>query len=393
VTARGAAAAALRLAVLAGAAPLLGAAGCCSSPDFTVREGPALAPAPAPDLGAPDVRALHLADFGKTTCQQDAVAAGVAAAHARARFDVALFPGDLVYDCGPDATLPGAPACTFAADGNTVTPGYTPPDDPAFARFEGPLAPLLGPPAAAVWLGLGNHDVRTTGGCGQTSDPDAEKRTKACLDVARRTPLWNLPGRHHAQGHGSARFLFVDSNLLGGDYGGFSFEDEVAFVAAEAPGCRADDCAAEPGGCAKPWCFLLAHHPAATAGSHRGEIGRAAFQARVARLVEAGQGRLRAWLSGHDHDLQHLRAPSGLDVLVSGNGARGRSLERFAHAEPSGARLLFGSVHWGYGILEASPAGWSYRFESEAGAALYCCAATGPGRCEPSTCAHAPAPP
>ncbi|MFO0584295.1 MAG: metallophosphoesterase [Anaeromyxobacter sp.] len=373
----------------AAAAALATLAACCGSPDFTVRSAEALHPGPAAvSLDAPDVRALHLADFGKPGCQQDAVAAGVAAAHARAPFDVALVPGDLVYECGPDATLLGAAACAFAPDDATVAPGYTPPDDPAFARFEAPLAPLARAPSpVAFHLGLGNHDVSTSGSCGKTSDRDAEARTKACLAVARRTAVWNLPGRHHAAGHGSARFLFVDTNLLETDYGGFRFEDEVAFVAAEASGCRADACEAEPGGCGKPWCFLLGHHPAATAGSHAGEIADGRYQARVAALLAAGQGRIRAWLGGHDHDLQHLRAPSGLDVFVSGAGARVRSLERFEAPEPAGTRRLFATVHWGYGVLEASPAGWRYRFESERGEALYCCAAAGPGRCEPAACA------
>ena len=38
---------------------------------------------------------------------------------------------------------------------------------------------------------------------------------------------------------------------------------------------------------------------------------------------------VRAWLAGHDHDLQHLRTATGVDVLVSGNGATARPRERF----------------------------------------------------------------
>lgn len=371
------------------AASLLGAGGCCScasSPDFTFRAARARAPGPAPALPGPWVRALHLADFGDETCQQAAMASAVADAHARDPFDLAVFPGDLVYDCGPDSALPGAEACRFASDDNTVEPGFTPPADPRFAQHEAPLAALLGPPPAEVWVGLGNHDVRTGGGCAGALEPAVAARRKACLNVAHRTALWRMDGRHYAVDRGPARFLFVDSNLVVGDYGGFTLDGEAAFLSAVAPGCRARDCAAEPGGCDKPFCFVIAHHPAVTAGSHGDQASGAGYRERVDRLLEAGGGRLRAWLSGHDHDLQHLRSASGLDVFVSGNGARGRGRERFSRVSAPGAESLYGSVHWGYGILEVGPAGWRYRFESEKGAALYCCAAQGGGACEPTSC-------
>jgi hypothetical protein len=95
---------------------------------------------------------------------------------------------------------------------------------------------------------------------------------------------------------------------------------------------------------------------------------------------------LRGWLAGHDHDLQHLRSPDGLDVFVSGNGARGRAGERFERTSVPGVAVLFASVRWGYAVLEVSPEGWRYRFEDVDGAPLHCCAATGAGRCEPAAC-------
>jgi hypothetical protein len=195
---------------------------------------------------------------------------------------------------------------------------------------------------------------------------------KACREVAHAAPQWVMPGRHYAVDRGPARFIVVDSNLLFRDYAGFALDDEVAFVAAQAAGC------------ANRVCFLVAHHPLATAGDHRDD-GTATYLARAERLVDAGAGRIRAWLAGHDHDLQHLRTPAGVDVLVSGNGARGRPRERFG-ATSAGATLLFASGAWGFGVIEAWPGGWRYRFEDVRGAPLYCCAAPGEGRCEPTTC-------
>jgi hypothetical protein len=185
-----------------------------------------------------------------------------------------------------------------------------------------------------------------------------------------------MPARHYAVDLGRARFLVVDSNVVASDYGGFTLDDEVAFVAEAASEAH---CPRERA------CFLVGHHPPATAGSHADDW-TVEGQARADRLLAAAGGRVRAWLAGHDHDLQHVRTPAGLDVFVSGNGARDRPRERFERTVPAGASLLFGSVRWGHGVLEVGADGWRYRFEGHDGAALYCCAAAGAGRCEPAAC-------
>lgn len=362
MTRRGPAAA--LLAVLAGTT---GCCACASTPTFTVRNGAALSPGPAPALSPPAVRVLHLGDFGDDTCQQAAVASAMASAHRRAPFDLAVAAGDLVYPCGPDATAPGAAGCAFASDGSSVAPGFAAPADPRYALHEAPLA-FLGP--VPVYVALGNHDVATGGSCGPAGE--AQARLKACLNVAHAGPQWVMPGRHYVVDRGPARFIVVDSNLVSRDYGGFSLDDEVAFVAAQVSSC------------ADRFCFLVGHHPPATAGEHRADATPDTL-ARMSRLLEAGQGRIRAYLAGHDHDLQHVRTPAGLDVLVSGAGSRGRWRELF-ESTSAGGRLHFATVRWGYGILEVSPDGWRYRFEDDRSAPLYCCAALGAGPCEPVSC-------
>jgi hypothetical protein len=335
-----------------------------------VRNGAALSPGAPPALAPPELRALHLGDFGDATRQQAAVASGIAAAHRRAPFDLGFAVGDLVYECGPDASRPAAAGCTFAPDGNAVSPTFTPPPDPAFDVHDRPLA-FLG--ATPVYTVLGNHDVALGARCDRGRDPAAASRLKACLNVAHRGPQWVMPGRHYAVEAGPARFIVVDSNLVIGDYGGFTLEDEVAFVAARAEGC------------ANRACFLVAHHPPVTAGFHRTDASPAYLE-RMARLLAAGRGRIRAYLCGHDHDLQHLRAPDGLDVFVSGAGARGRWRDDFEKPPVQGAELLFGTLRWGHGVLEVSADGWRYRFEDEQGRPLYCCTAVGTGACQPSAC-------
>jgi tartrate-resistant acid phosphatase type 5 len=74
-------------------------------------------------------------------------------------------------------------------------------------------------------------------------------------------------------------------------------------------------------------------------------------------------------------------------VLISGNSAWGRPAERFGSVSAPGARLLFASTRWGFGVLEVGDAGnWSYRFVDDAGKSFQCCTASARGRCEPVAC-------
>lgn len=363
---------------------LSGAKGCCActaSGDYARLGDAARSPGPPVTLAPPVVRVLHFGDFGEPNCQQAAVAAGIADAQRRAPFDAAFHVGDNLYGSGPEVTSPAAARCAFAADDNTVAPGYVPPFDAAFSmKFEQALEPLARA-GVPIHLALGNHDVARWGGCFGACEPDAIQRTKACLEVAHASPAWSMPGRHYAvelpASAPVARFIVLDTNTVTGDYGGFRLDDEIAFLAAATAGCDT-----------RP-CFVVAHHPPATAGGHASDFDPD-FTGRMDRLVAAGGGRIRAWLAGHDHDLQHLRTAGGLDVFVSGNGSRERPDERFEKAAPAGSTLLYGTVRWGHAVLEVSPLGFTWRAEDERGAALYCCAASfdpsASGRCEPVRC-------
>jgi hypothetical protein len=376
----------IRVAAAAAALALLsGANGCCacaSSGRFE-RHGAAAEspPAPAP-LAPPLARVLHFGDFGDDTCQQAAVAAGIADAQRRRRFDLAFHAGDNLYDCGPDWRTSDASRCAFAADGATPTPGLDAPRDPSFReKFEEPLGALVDA-GVPIYVALGNHDVNSGTRCVPIGDAVAVSRTKACLEVAHRSAAWSMPARHYVidfpggAAPPAARFIVLDSNVVVGDYGGFTLADEIAFLSSSAAGCDAFPC------------FVIAHHPAASAGAHATDF-TPGHTDRMARLVAAGGGNLRGWLSGHDHDLQHLRTAGGLDVLISGNGSRDRTDERFSGASPAGATLLFGTVSWGHALLEISADGFTWRAEDERGVARYCCQATRAAawsRCEPVRC-------
>jgi len=334
----------------------------------------------------PALRALVFGDFGDDTCQQSAVARGMAASHARAPFDIAISTGDNVYECGPDPRLPSAAACAFGPDASSVPPSYVPPVDPRFWKlFEGPLAPLTtNGQAIPVYLTLGNHDKNTGSKCREGDlDPESLGRTRACLEVAHQGPHWRMPGRHYVVNQGPVRFVVLDSNLIAGDYGGFSLDGEVDFLREATKGCGARAC------------FVVAHHPPATAGGHGdGGAGPAdrGFDSRMRRVLGAASAPISGWFAGHDHDLQHLRGPDGLDVFVSGNGSRWRD-EKFEKVRPAGADLLFASTAWGFAVLEVWPSGWMVRFEDEQGTALHCCQAVFPGPCRPAACGSSPTSP
>ena len=103
-------------------------------------------------------------------------------------------------------------------------------------------------------------------------------------------------------------------------------------------------------------------------------------------IDSTGGGAIEAWFAGHDHVLQQVRNPDGLDVFVSGNGSLERPSERFDDVAPAGSERVFGSNAWGFAVLEVSRSGWSVTFETGGGRTLHCCRAAGAGPCESIAC-------
>lgn len=334
---------------------------------------------PTVSLGPPTLRVLIAGDFHEGSFQRAAVLRAMARDERERPFDLALILGDAVDECGPNTTIPGARACRFSSDGNTIEPGFTAPFDPEIAKtLDNPLGEMLaagGGPIPPVYVILGNHDVATGDGCSEPGLGPADlSRLRACLEVAHRTPTWRMPARHYFLDFGPARFIALDSNLLDQDYGGFKFEDELAFMREAATVCSD-----------RP-CFILTHHPPASVGP-KNRVHSPRYYERIAALEKAANGRIAAWLSGHHHDEEHLRTPSGKDAFVSGSVSTSRDLPVEAVA-PEGSSVLFFSSRWGFATLEfgSSPSPWwAVRFEDTDGTPLHCCVSQG-GPCEPVAC-------
>ncbi len=357
---------------LAAAALALSAAPACVHEVYRIGEA-----GPPPPARPAEVRVLVLGDFGLDTPLQWLVARAIRAEGRARPFDLGVQLGDNIYYCGPDPTRPAADACRFGPDGATVVAGYAPPDDPRFRVDERPLEALRardgGP--LPIYVALGNHDVGWGGGrCAirGISDDEASRR-RACLEVAHRSPAWTMPARHYVVDRGPLRLVVVDTNVVVADYGGFTLDDEVAFVRGATADCG-------PG----RFCFLAGHHPPAAVHGY-GRVARPSpYGARMARLVAAAGGRAVAFLAGHVHTLEHLSL-GGLDVFVSGSTAMG-GFSRFRWQVPASAEPHFVTDAWGFAILEADREGWRVRFRDFLGADLYCCAAGREGPCAPVEC-------
>lgn len=352
----------------------LAAAASLSCAHDVYREEPSARAAPP---GAPALRILVFGDFGRRTLAQRLVARAILRANAARPFDLALQLGDNLYYCGPDPLRAGAERCRFEEDGATVAPGAEPADDPVFDENEGPLRALRGRDGAPVpmYLALGNHDIGWGGD--RCAVPglagDEAVRRRACLEVARRTPTWTMPGRHYVVDRGPVRIVVVDTNVVVADYGGFTLDGEVEFVRRATAQCGAGRL-----------CFLAGHHaPAAVHGYRVGR--RSPFPARMARLLAAAGGRAGAFFAGHVHTLEHLSL-DGLDVFVSGSTAMGGFM-RLRFVTPARATARFATTAWGYTVVEVDAlGGWTVRFHDFWGEPLYCCAASAGGTCRSMHC-------
>jgi len=274
-------------------------------------------------------------------------------------------PFDLVLSAGDTstrATEPVGPSRKPAPSRRRqhVAAGFHPPPTRAVELFGTAAAAAAGgSPVRLRCAGQPRRPVEATSPGGNGS---ASRRASR--------PAWRWPslpsgacrGRHYVL-DSAARIIAIDSNLLIGDYGGFTSTPR-------SPSWRRRP--ALPSGPASSWPTI---RPSPRRTPSQGRDRR--LLARLARLEAAAGGRIRAWLAGHDHDLQHLRAPAGYDVLVSGTPPRPTARALRGGLGPGGESPL--RVHL-LGLRAPRPltAGVELPLRERPLRALYCCAADGP---------------
>jgi acid phosphatase len=265
----------------------------------------------------PRLRILVLGDSGTGAANQLEVGRRMAEECRReGGCDLALALGDNVYG--------GALAPPREEGGRLVF-------DPAFdERFERPYAPLG---ALDFWLVTGNHDWASS------------KSAEMQIAYSRHSSRWRMPAHDYAVPllPDWIRIYGLDTTRLlsGGD-------------PAQVDRAREWLCAG-PG-----WRILFGHHPVYSSGWHGNAAGECpkAKKPLLEPLIE--RCGVQFYLSGHDHDQEHLSAPR-FEQIVQGAAAKLRKLEKIAE-RPPGIEQVAAAAEFGFALLDVTPERIELRF-------------------------------
>lgn len=204
---------------------------------------------------------------------------------------------------------------------------------------------------------LGNHDY----------DDEKDGRSVAAqLAYRQHAPnsRWTMPSKWYRFELGDrkpvASFVVIDTNL--GSLSADERKQQSAFIATELAKPRT-----------APWLFVLGHHPVFSDGSHGDTPG---LKQQLEPLLRTHHVDL--YLSGHDHDLQHLEfAGHPTSFVISGGGG--------AHAREVGPRKrsAFGQAVYGFSHLELNHDRFVIRHLDANGKLLHAFAKTRDGHVTP----------
>jgi tartrate-resistant acid phosphatase type 5 len=244
------------------------------------------APAPGGGEGGEVVRFVAFGDAGEGNATQREVARAAAQVCAARGCDFVLYLGDNLYHDGAEG-----------------------PDDPQFQeKFEGPNAPLELP----FYVVVGNHDYGPW-----TVERD---RAQAQLAYAARSEKWVMPSLYYRFQFGDVAFYALDTNALYSGWAlGWAGAQEEWLAAALAQETA-------------PWTVVFGHHPWRSNGRH-GDAGSYEGVPLLGAWLEGVFedrlcGRADLYLSGHDHNRQWLAPECGVELVVSGAGAKVTPLVR-----------------------------------------------------------------
>ncbi|HEV3417477.1 MAG TPA: metallophosphoesterase, partial [Pirellulales bacterium] len=263
---------------------------------------------------------LAFGDWGSGSSDQKAVAGAMAAAAETQQppFDAALSLGDNFYVDLPQGTKSKVWKTMF---------------EEMYSRDKMPFP---------FYIAVGNHDIETP------------EKLQAELDYAKLNPesRWKLPARWYRldlpEGRPLVSFLVLDSNHK--EMPRKLFDEETNWLETELAKPR-------PG----TWLVCIAHHPLFNNGKHKDD---------KYLINEWGpmfkKYNVELYLTGHDHNLQHLEIPGWpTSFCVSGGGGQS------SYGMERKDRGPFGYGGFGFATLRFTPETLSVRFFDTSGKELH----------------------
>lgn len=188
------------------------------------------------------------------------------------------------------------------------------------------------------YVALGNHDHQGS--------------LAAQIAYTQTDPRWRMPARYYRTtrnlpGGAAADFFFLDTTTIAGSSDVIPGDAaQLAWLESELRASRA------------AWKIAVGHHPLHSGGLHGGS---ALLRATLEPLFD--RHGVAAYISGHDHDLQHILA-GGIHYLTSGAGAMTRPVTRIEGTRFAAARL-------GFLVATITAEAMDLRFVSESGRVLH----------------------
>jgi tartrate-resistant acid phosphatase type 5 len=253
--------------------------------------------------GEGPVRVLAFGDFGNGSADQKMVAQTIASYHQQQRFDLAITLGDNFYSVGMES-----------------------PSDPRWRTWFEDLYSPLGIP---FYASLGNHDW------GHPDSPAAE------ILYSGLTPTWRMPASYYTFTAGPVQFFALDTQNVA------LARKQREWLDRELTKSQAR------------WKVVYGHHPIYSDGNYEDRPDL------IASLLPILADRADAYICGHDHNLQALRAQRGVRLYVAGGGGAG-----LYDVTPS-PRSLFVSRSNGFAVLEADAAHLVVKLVDATGKVVY----------------------
>lgn len=198
------------------------------------------------------------------------------------------------------------------------------------------------------YVALGNHDYHGV--------PQAQ------IDYTKLSPRWRMPSRYFKVpgrdlGFAAADLFIIDTSPLVAKYAdGGKAADTVRGQDTDAQMAWLDR---ELGASTATHKLVFGHHTMFSGGSGHGNTPE--IIARVLPILK--RNGVRAYINGHDHDLQHIRR-EGLDIICTGAGSEVRPVSAV-----EGTRFCVSQS--GFSVLTLTPSAVKLEFRNYLGETLY----------------------